>query len=68
MCELTKFSHQVHDTAQIMHDIRKNRRHRAEADTIQNRHGSRKAGLKQIPAKSAKTAPSSDGQMDLFSS
>ena len=56
------------NAAQIMHDIRKNRHHRAEADTIQNRHGSRKAGLKQIPTKSAKTAPSSDGQMDLFSS
>ena len=49
-----------------MFGLRKQRAARAEADRIQDRHGSRKSGLPQVGQRRGGSKPRPDTQLDLF--
>ena len=53
--------------AQIIHNIRKSRTHGKEADHVQDRHGSRKSGLKQTGKPITGSKKTKNTQLDLFS-
>ena len=52
--------------ASIMHGLRKNLSFASEADNIQQRHGSRKAGLPRHPRRQVNVRSRPAGQLELF--
>ncbi len=49
-----------------LHGLRKTRAFRAEAEQIQQKHGSRKSGLLPLAPKTRRSRPAPEGQGQLF--